>query len=215
MRLRDRSRETERLEDGGKDVDCRDDAAVRERLRVLGAAERDVAAPVHVEWQVMRAWDRAHPHALAIPRTGVRWMALTAAAAVALACAVTLVRFAQPLPRVDLRPPSLPPRPANALVGIRDDAFAVHEAPALVPAHRAPARRVSSPPASAPKTVNVLLVGTPVTPGEQMRLVRVRIARATLTAMGLRAVGVTDDETVDVDMLVGEDGVARGLRVGM
>jgi hypothetical protein len=48
-----------------------------------------------------------------------------------------------------------------------------------------------------------------------MRVVRVRIARTTLTAMGLRTVGTADTETVDVDMLVGEDGVARGLRLEM
>ncbi|HEX5107872.1 MAG TPA: hypothetical protein VFV95_05480 [Vicinamibacterales bacterium] len=208
MKLRDRSTRTERREDGG-------DAAVREQLRMLAAAERDAAAPAHVEWQVMRAWDQAHPPPLAVNRSRTRWLALPAAAAVALACAVTLARFAQPRPAGDLGPPSLPPRPVNALAGMRDQMPGVHEAEPLVPARARRARRVSSPPPQAPQAVNVLLVGTPVTPGEQMRVVRVRIARASLSAIGLRAVGTGDGETVDVDMLVGEDGVARGLRVGM
>jgi hypothetical protein len=207
------------------DFDGSDDAAVRERLRMLAAAEREIAAPVHVEWQVMRAWDQAHPPATAKTGTRLRRIALPAAAAIGLACAVTLVRFAQLVPRVDLLPPSLPSRPAHALSERREPARvegparserrepARVEGPALSK-RRGPAR-VEGPAAATPQTVDVLLVGTPVSPGEQMRVVRVRIARTTLTAMGLRTVGTADTETVDVDMLVGEDGVARGLRLEM
>jgi hypothetical protein len=215
MRLRDRASEAERLEDSGVDGNGGSDAAIRERLRRLAAAERNVAAPVQVEWQVMRAWDQKHPAAPVRKRRWVRWTAVPAAAAVALACAVTLARFARPLPQLELQTPSLPARPADARLDLRDNVLDATEVPARLPARRAQARRVAPPPASAPHAVNVVLVGTPVSPGEQVRVVRVRIARATLAAMGLRAVGATDDETVDVDMLVGEDGVARGLRVGM
>jgi hypothetical protein len=42
-----------------------------------------------------------------------------------------------------------------------------------------------------------------------------RIARDILLSMGLRPLTPADDDTVDVDMLIGEDGVARGVRVGM
>jgi hypothetical protein len=42
-----------------------------------------------------------------------------------------------------------------------------------------------------------------------------RIARETLLSIGLRPLTPIDGDTVDVDMLIGEDGVARGLRVSM
>jgi len=55
------------------------------------------------------------------------------------------------------------------------------------------------------------VVGGPLMAGEQVRVVRMRVARSALSELGVAATGQT--ETVDIDVLVGEDGVARGVRV--
>ncbi len=56
----------------------------------------------------------------------------------------------------------------------------------------------------------VILVGAPVLDGEQVRLVRMRMPASALHALGVTSTGAAD---VDVDVIVGEDGVARALRL--
>ena len=60
----------------------------------------------------------------------------------------------------------------------------------------------------------LLLVGEPILQGEPVRMVRMRVPAATLTELGVRQVTGTPGEHVDVDVIVGEDGVARAIRVG-
>lgn len=57
----------------------------------------------------------------------------------------------------------------------------------------------------------VLLVGEPILQGEPVRVVRMRVPASTLIAMGVRS--GTDGEHVDVDVIVGEDGIARAIRL--
>lgn len=59
----------------------------------------------------------------------------------------------------------------------------------------------------------LLLVGEPILQGEPVRMVRMRVPAATLTGLGVRPVAGTAGEHVDVDVIVGEDGVARAIRV--
>jgi hypothetical protein len=61
----------------------------------------------------------------------------------------------------------------------------------------------------------VMLVGGPLLSNERLQVVRMRVDRDTLTSMGLRSVSSPDAAMVDIEMLVGEDGVARALRLGM
>jgi hypothetical protein len=52
--------------------------------------------------------------------------------------------------------------------------------------------------------------------GEPIRVVRMRVARSVLGELGIPSPatqGTAYVETVDIDVLVGEDGVARGVRV--
>jgi hypothetical protein len=74
---------------------------------------------------------------------------------------------------------------------------------------------VRTPTTAAPATNNdsLLLVGEPILQGEPVRVVRMRIPASTLVGLGVRA--GTDVAQVDVDVIVGEDGVARAIRVGM
>ena len=60
----------------------------------------------------------------------------------------------------------------------------------------------------------LLLVGEPILQGEPVRMVRMRVPASTLTSLGVRPMAGTPGEHVDVDVIVGEDGVARAIRVG-
>ncbi len=55
--------------------------------------------------------------------------------------------------------------------------------------------------------------------GETVRVVRIRVARAALESLGIRTLasgsGSASSESVEVDVLVGDDGVARGVRLAM
>ena len=61
----------------------------------------------------------------------------------------------------------------------------------------------------------VAVVGGPLLAGEAIRVVRMRVARSVLGELGIPSTAHRGDhvETVDIDVLVGEDGVARGVRV--
>jgi len=63
--------------------------------------------------------------------------------------------------------------------------------------------------AEAPSTV--ILIGEPLLDGEQARLVRMRMPASALHALGVTSTAAFSD--VDVDVIVGEDGVARALRL--
>ena len=62
----------------------------------------------------------------------------------------------------------------------------------------------------------VAVVGGPLMADEPIRVVRMRVARAVLGELGIPSPaqrGRAPAETVDIDVLVGEDGVARAVRV--
>src|SRR4030095_4546030 len=62
----------------------------------------------------------------------------------------------------------------------------------------------------------VAVVGGPLMADEPIRLVRMRVARSVLGELGIPSPaqrGAAPAATVDIDVLVGEDGVARGVRV--
>jgi hypothetical protein len=57
----------------------------------------------------------------------------------------------------------------------------------------------------------VAVVGGPLMANEPVRVVRMRVERSALGELGIPS--AAQAETVDIDVLVGEDGVARGVRV--
>jgi hypothetical protein len=62
----------------------------------------------------------------------------------------------------------------------------------------------------------VAVVGGPLMTDEPIRVVRMRVGRSVLGELGIPSPaphGTTHMETVDIEVLVGEDGVARGVRV--
>ncbi len=61
----------------------------------------------------------------------------------------------------------------------------------------------------------LLVVGEPILQGEPVRVVRMRVPMSTLTGLGVRPATGGSATHVDVDVIVGEDGIARAIRVGM
>jgi len=70
-------------------------------------------------------------------------------------------------------------------------------------------------PSSHEDSRTLLVVGEPILQGEPVRMVRMRVPASTLAGLGVRTVAVEPGAQVDVDVIVGEDGVARAIRVGM
>jgi hypothetical protein len=75
-------------------------------------------------------------------------------------------------------------------------------------------------PTAAPKPdttyTTVAVVGGPLMADEPIRVVRMRVARSVLGELGIPSPtqrGAAHPETVDIDVLVSEDGVARAVRV--
>ena len=67
-----------------------------------------------------------------------------------------------------------------------------------------------------PTYTTVAVVGGPLMADEPIRVVRMRVARSVLGELGIPSPaqrGAAQAATVDIDVLVGEDGVARGVRV--
>jgi hypothetical protein len=77
--------------------------------------------------------------------------------------------------------------------------------------HLRESTRVTAQPVADNRTL--LVVGEPILQGEPVRIVRMRVPASTLTGLGVRT--AADVAHVDVDVIIGEDGVARAIRLGM
>jgi anti-sigma-K factor RskA len=69
--------------------------------------------------------------------------------------------------------------------------------------------------AAVPVSESVVLVLEPPGVEETVRVVRIRVARSALEGLGIQTVASQESESVEIDVLVGEDGVARGVRLAM
>jgi hypothetical protein len=181
----------------------RDDETLARRLRALARLEADIETPPHVEAAVMAAWDAAHaPRNRSRTRGFVRGAAAVAASA-SLVGALALDRLRDP--------GDVPALPA--------DPVAQSEAGSLPPVNLA-ARSIEPGEAARQGAVRVeqatlVMVGEPLTEAEPVRVVRMRVAGSTLSALGIRSLAQPQPDSVDLEVLVGEDGVARALRVSL
>lgn len=182
-------------------VTSRDDEALASRLRALAQVEADVETPPHVEAAVMAAWDAAHaPRNRSRTRGFVRGAAAVAASA-GLVGALALDQLRDP---GDL--PALPADPVG-LSGVGSVAGVNLAARPVGPGDAAHAVRVEQ--------ATLVMVGEPLREGEPVRVVRMRVAGSTLSALGIRSLAQPQPDTVDLEVLVGEDGVARAFRVSL
>jgi hypothetical protein len=184
---------------------------VNDLMRALDDAEQRVTVPAAVDEAVMRAWDAAH--ASRTPRTPshawprTMWPIAAAAAIVLLAVAARTLR---PGPR------PLEVSRVQAIIGTQvapQRALAAASVPVATRAHRA-SRRTQQPPqvATLHDDVGWILIADPAFDSSAATVIRVRMPRSALAALGLPIAEPDAAGAVDVEMLVGEDGVARTIR---
>lgn len=201
------------------DVSLDELRALQDDLQALGRAEASVDTPLRVREAVLAGWDAAHePHAEEADAPAARRPWWVAAAGLAAAAAV-LAALLWPRPQInpglisgrqEINPGliSQGARPAPVQVQAQTVATAP-EARAAVTAARSRAVTVA-----APDHAQWLVIGQPIADDERITVVRVRMAATHLAALGIETEsGERASETIDVDLLVAEDGVTRGVRV--
>lgn len=163
----------------------RGNAILARAVQALAEIEAAIETPSRVEAAVMAQWDASRRRTRADGSRTRRFVrgAATTAAGVTLVTGLVWQQGAFESTAVRTTSP----------------------APAGVPQDEAAARYQT-----------VAVVGGPLQADEPIRVVRMRVARSVISELGIsstaRADGV-DANTVDIDVLVGEDGVARGVRV--
>jgi hypothetical protein len=198
------------------DESARIDAA----LDGLAAADAQVIVPAQVRANVLREWDErqagwtapAAPRSRVEPRDGVplRARALTAAAtAAAAALFVAVLRWGPARPSSDsgVLPAETP---------VAADVAAMAPAPEAPSGERpatSPAREVARPVRALPAPVTgYVIVPEPLVDRAALHLVRVRMSSMALATLGMPIVNPDADGLVDVEMLVGDDGVTQSIR---
>ena len=201
-----------------------------EALGLAAAEDARTAVPADVETRVMRAWDERQATGEAARGRGSRRAAWSAAAAVAAACAAGLV----------LLPPAresqLERQPGNLQSPAQREATGTPAAAAdatgaatpgtpvieSLPGAIAPTRAQASPgtvtlrhdtrsSAGLGTTDYVLIPEPPVDPAS-LQVVRVRMSRAAFASLGVPIEDPDADGLMEVEMIVGDDGVARSIR---
>ena len=102
--------------------------------------------------------------------------------------------------------PPVPPSPLRETVALQP-AVVAPEATAVPAAEVLPSERPGPMPAT------LVLVGEPLAVNEPVRVIRMRVAGSALSSFGIRTLSAEPPETVDLDLIVGEDGVARAVRL--
>ena len=181
---------------------------VEESLRSLALDDRQVAVPRRVDQAVMAAWDAV---GVDRPRRAAPWMRpwMWGSGVLGVAAGVMLAIF---LP-YGARAPRDQPLVSLAFRDSVASPVAVVEPPFAEPAAAAPLRlavRRRLAPVEPPPEPYVLV---PVQPGElvPLTLMRVRMTRNAFAQLGVPTVNPEAGGFVDVDLLIGEDGIARSI----
>ena len=168
--------------------------------QIFVSHDRQVQAPPHLESRIMAATaHRTEPAAA----TGVVAFAFALAAAIAVAVAAWPVRDAVPPAPLAVQPPLVAAFPAP----IAPD----RPGP---PAHIAPPPEITGHWSAMYEDPVMLMVLDAMTPpqGESLQLVRLRIPREALQGLGVPLFEPEARGLVDVDVLIGEDGLPRDVR---
>jgi hypothetical protein len=179
-------------------------------LRALAAEDCHMQAPPHVHAAVMQTWDAVRPFARHRRLRRSRRAALLAAGSLAAAVSAVVVMSRAPsgpsrtepvVSRVSEKPPlvtNVPPADRDTPVEAR-----------RARPRRPRSRREAAPPHYGP---GMVLVADPLLDASATSIVRVRLSRTALVTLGIPLVEPNDGGTVDLEILVGEDGVARTIR---
>lgn len=201
-----------------------DDTGLSARFRELTQTDERVDVPVRVEQSVLAQWDRTTRSrgGVVSPRTW-RWVALVGTVAALLIVGVMTMRRGSVSTAVLEQPAETstsigaPPQTQTAA----DTRAAVSETgpePARLRSRGpAPSRR---PPLDVDQSgsdddIAVFVPIGPVTGPERdeaMQVVRVRLSRSALLGFGVPIDEIHAGEALQADVLLGEDGLARGIR---
>ena len=189
---------------------------VEQSLRALAADDETAPVPPHVDAAVMAAWDESgrayHGRERATRR---RQVALGIALALVGAIAVSLVAVAVVvMSRVGNQAPrtlqDIDPEKSIA-PGVPDVAAGAIAPPRGVELPTAPLRRRR--PSAAPARSGAAYVLVPDAETDvPLTMMRVRMPRSAFSRLGVPIANPDGDGMVDVEVLVGEDGVARSIR---
>jgi hypothetical protein len=184
------------------------DSWIDESLHALAADDERVAVPPEVEAAVLRAWDM-QPAGRAPAPQGPRWhraWVFVPAAAVVVLAAALLQRDSATIEQ--LPPPPAEkgiPAPVAASPPAKETNFSAGDVPAVRPSFT---NRRQVPAVDE----GYVIVPEPLAERATLHVVRVRMARVGLASLGLPIVNPDAEGLVDVEILVGEDGVARSIR---
>lgn len=186
--------------------------ALDRALRAL-AAETDADAAPAVE-ERLRAAFRALPESPGAPTAEpgpAPWVFLASLAAAAGVAWLALAGRTQPAK------PAVPPPPSVAQAAPH---AVVETLPSVAPPRRTvpaavsrPARRTTAPRREDARPFEALSPGDPLADLDAVHMVRVSVPRRALFALGLRQRPEGQDDAVELDALVGPDGVARAVRL--
>jgi hypothetical protein len=186
----------------------RSDAGVDEALDALAAEDARVRPPARLQTAVLRAFDE-HPAAKPWSRVGAAlgWVLVPAAAAAVVTLAVLQREWPSSGRQV---------APVGAPVSIhRSTSTFVPEGPAPEPViqRTALARPVAAAvPSQLGAAAGYVIVPELYADPSALHIVRVRMSRMALATLGMPILNPDADSLVDVEMLVGDDGVARSIR---
>lgn len=198
---------------------------VDEALRVAAAEDSRTIVPAHLEARVMRVWDERETGGNTSAHRRSRRAAWTAAG-VAAACAVAFVlpRSRQVLLETHSEEQQLPAQhqassvpAAAAPVVVRPDTQVDTSPPQAGPtilasrSERGGTRREPGTDVDRPATEFVLIPDPPVETAA-LQVVRVRMSRTAFASLGVPIENPDADGLMEVEMIVGDDGVARSIR---
>ena len=201
-----------------------------EALRLAAGEDARTVVPANVETRVMRAWDDRHAGGAAVAGHGARRAVWIPAAAAAAACALGLLVLPPP---GGLQPETRPGDGASApkheagrtadgaaatAVGAASGTPVATGAPQAITPGRAHAptrsgtlRREIRSPANL-ETRDFVLVPEPPIDTTALQVVRVRMSRMAFASLGVPIEYPEADGLMEVEMIVGDDGVARSIR---
>lgn len=182
------------------------DAWVDEALNTLAADDAQVAAPAHLHAAVLGEWDRQQRGPVRRGRKTLVWAVASAAAAVTLAFVVLREDPVDPS-RPDTMPVETAASPESLITRLPG-------APLPAEGVEPPVtRRVAVPPRRQPGGERgYVIVPGPLVDPTARHLVRARMSSRALATLGMPIVNPDADGLVEVEMLVGDDGVAQLIR---
>jgi hypothetical protein len=186
------------------------DDPIDRALAALANADAARQAPAHLEPRILAAFDRRRE------RSVLRWWVIVAwdyrreAAAVVIAASITTVAHFRLLER-NIIEPGVPEAPVQAQVARRAEVPAtMDESPQQPPTTPSPA---ATRPVRRVRAAAVTADPTWRQSDDIVHSVHVRMPRAMLSMLGVPLIEPAAEGTVNVEVLLGPDGIARTIRI--